>query len=243
MNFSKLATTFTKVKPRPRCAAIIVAAGNSSRMNGTDKLTAALGGKPVLLRAIQAFQDCRCIDEIVVVVQQERITGVDALCRANDLNKVTAIVAGGETRTESALAGLECTGKKIRLAAIHDGARPLITAEIIERTVHKAARTGAAAPAIPVKDTVKRAENGVVVETPPRENMVGIQTPQVFDRDFIEGALYQAQEQGIPLTDDCSAAERLGMKVHLTEGSEENLKITTPLDLALANLIWEGRQS
>lgn len=243
MNISKLITTFSNIKSRPRCAAIIVAAGNSTRMGGIDKLSASLGGKPVLLRTLQAFQDCKCIDEIIVVVQQERITGIDALCRANELDKVTAIVAGGETRTESVLAGLECTGKKIRLAAIHDGARPLVTKEIIERTVQKAAQTGAAAPAIPMKDTVKRAQKGVVVETPPREDMVGIQTPQIFDRDFIEGALFHALEQGIPLTDDCSAAEQLGMKVHLTEGNEENLKITTPLDLTLANLIWEEKRT
>lgn len=242
MNISKILSTFSKVK-RPYCAAVVVAAGSSARMGGVDKLSAPLGGKPVLLRTLQVFQDCPCIDEIVVVVQQDRITATDALCRANDLTKVTAIVTGGETRTESVLAGLESTGKKTRLAAIHDGARPLVTREIIERTVHKAAQTGAAAPAIPLKDTVKRVRNRVVAETPPREDMVGIQTPQVFDRDFIEGALFQAIEQGILLTDDCSAAERLGMAVHLTEGSEENLKITTPLDLALANLIWEGRQS
>ena len=211
-------------------------------MGGTDKLSASLGGKPVLLRTLQVFQDCPCIDEIVVVVRQERIIGADALCRANDLDKVSAIVAGGETRAESVLAGLESANKKARLAAIHDGARPLVTREIIERTVHKAAQVGAAAPAIPLKDTIKRVGKGVVVETPPREELVGIQTPQVFDKDFIEGALFQALEQGILLTDDCSAAERLGMAVHLTEGSEKNVKITTPLDLALANLIWEERQ-
>ncbi|MCI8843568.1 MAG: 2-C-methyl-D-erythritol 4-phosphate cytidylyltransferase [Oscillospiraceae bacterium] len=241
MNLSKLAGALVKAK-RPYCTAVIVAAGSSSRMGGTDKLSASLGGKPVLLRTLQVFQDCPCIDEIVVVVRQERIIGADALCRANDLDKVSAIVAGGETRAESVLAGLESANKKARLAAIHDGARPLVTREIIERTVHKAAQVGAAAPAIPLKDTIKRVGKGVVVETPPREELVGIQTPQVFDKDFIEGALFQALEQGILLTDDCSAAERLGMAVHLTEGSEKNVKITTPLDLALANLIWEERQ-
>ena len=177
MNLSKLAGALVKAK-RPYCTAVIVAAGSSSRMGGTDKLSASLGGKPVLLRTLQVFPACPCIDEIVVVV----------------------------------------------------------------RTVHKAAQVGAAAPAIPLKDTIKRVGKGVVVETPPREELVGIQTPQVFDKDFIEGALFQALEQGILLTDDCSAAERLGMAVHLTEGSEKNVKITTPLDLALANLIWEERQ-
>lgn len=242
MDFGNLAKSLSKAK-RPCCAAIIVAAGNATRMGGIDKLMADLGGKPVLLRTLQVFQDCKCIDEIVVVVQPERIRGVDSLCRANDLDKVTAIVAGGETRAESVLAGLESVGKKVRLAAIHDGARPLVTAGIIENAVRKAAKTGAAAPGIPVKDTVKRVSEGVVVETPPRESMVGIQTPQVFDRDFIEGALFHAVEQEIALTDDCSAAELLGMKVHLTEGDEENLKITTPLDLQVANLIWKGRQA
>lgn len=242
MNLSKVADMLSHAK-RPYCTAVIVAAGSSSRMGGGDKLKADLGGKPVLLRTVQVFQDCKCIDEIVVVVRQERIIAVDALCRANELDKVRSIVAGGETRAESVLAGLESASKKTRLAAIHDGARPLVTEEIIERTVSKAARTGAAAPAIALKDTIKRVGKGVVVETPPREELVGIQTPQVFDKDLIEGALYQALEQGILLTDDCSAAERLGMAVHLTEGGEENIKITTPLDLALANLIWERRQA
>ena len=155
MNLSKLAGALVKAK-RPYCTAVIVAAGSSSRMGSTDKLSASLGGKPVLLRTLQVFQDCPCIDEIVVVVRQERIIGADALCRANDLDKVSAIVAGGETRAESVLAGLESANKKARLAAIHDGARPLVTREIIERTVHKAAQVGAASPHSRVNSAVRR---------------------------------------------------------------------------------------
>ncbi len=229
-------------KKRPHCAAVIVAAGKSSRMGGVDKLSAELGGKPVLLRTLQVFQRCKCIDEIVLVTRQERLLSLNALCQANELDKVRSIVAGGAARIDSVLAGIESVSAKAKLVAVHDGARPLVTEELIERTVAKAALTGAAAPAVHLKDTVKRVERGVILETPDRAGLAAIQTPQVFDRDLIEGALYQAKEQELALTDDCAAVERLGMKVHLTEGSDENLKLTTPIDLLLAELIWKERQ-
>lgn len=226
---------------RARCAAVIVAAGGSSRMGGVDKLMADLGGKPVLLRTLRVFQDCGEIDEIVVVTRQERLVAVDSLCRANDLDKVTAIVAGGETRVESVLAGLESISKKMRLAAIHDGARPLVTERIVTDAVRKARLTGAAAPAVAVKDTIKQAEKGVITATPDRAGLAAVQTPQVFDADLLLGALYKVLEDEAEVTDDCAAVERLGMKVHLTEGSDENIKITTPRDLKLANLIFGER--
>jgi len=227
---------------RPRCAAVIVAAGSSRRMGGEDKLWAGLGGKPVLLRTLQAFSLASCVDEIVVVVRQERLLAVDSLARANELDKVRSIVAGGEERIDSVLAGLEALGTKTRLAAIHDGARPLVTPELIDRTVKLAAKTGAAAPAVPVKDTVKLAEHGVVVSTPARESLWAVQTPQVFDADLLLGALFQAKQDEAAVTDDCTAVERIGMKVHLTEGDDENFKITTPIDLLAARAVWEARQ-
>ncbi len=240
MDIGQIVRAWTRQK-RPRCAAVIVAAGSSSRMGGTDKLAADLGGKPVLLRTLRVFQDCACVDEIVLVARQERLLALDSLCRANELDKVRAIVAGGEERIDSVLAGLECVSAKAKLAAIHDGARPLVTPALVEQAVRKAGETGAAAPAVKLKDTVKFVERGVILETADRESLVGIQTPQVFDRDLIEGALFEAKQEGLNLTDDCAAVERLGMKVHLTEGSDENIKITTPMDLLLATLIYQER--
>ncbi len=223
-------------KKRPYTAAVIVAAGGSSRM-GADKLSADLGGKPVLLWSLRAFNACKAIDEIVVVTRQEKLLAVDSLCRANELDKVRSIVAGGEERIDSVLAGLESTGKKTRLVAVHDGARPFVSDAVITAAVKKAKSTGAAAPAVRLKDTVKRVANGVVVETPDRNAMIAIQTPQVFDSDLLLGALYKVKEDGAGVTDDCAAVERLGMKVHITEGDERNFKLTTPLDLALARLL------
>lgn len=223
-------------KKRPHTTAVIVAAGDSSRM-GSDKLSADLGGKPVLFWSLRAFNACGAIDEIVVVTRQEKLLAIDSLCRANELDKVRSIVAGGQERIDSVLAGLESVSSKTRLVAVHDGARPFVSDALITAAVKKAKNTGAAAPAIRVKDTVKRVANGVVVETPDRNAMIAIQTPQVFDSDLLLGALYKVKEDEAQITDDCMAVERLGMKVHITEGDERNFKLTTPLDLALARLL------
>ena len=140
------------------------------------------------------------------------------------------------------MAGLDAVSPNTQLVAVHDGARPLVSGDVLERTLHKAAKFGAAAPAIPVKDTIKVSRNGAVDDTPDRSRLYAVQTPQVFDFDLLRGAMQHAVERGDELTDDCSAVEALGMKVQLTQGSEENIKITTPLDLHLADLILKGRR-
>lgn len=226
---------------RPRCAAVIVAAGSATRMNGIDKMMAELNGEPVILRTLRTFHACACIDEIVVVTREDLILPINELCREHALDKVASVILGGEERSSSVMAGLDCVHDSVDLVAIHDGARPLVTAELIESVVAKAARTGAAAPAIPMKDTVKVARKGVIEATPDRSSLVAVQTPQVFDVDLVRGALYKAEQEGISVTDDCSAVERIGMKVHLTEGSDENLKITTPIDMILAKSVLDGR--
>ena len=229
-------------RSRPRCAAVIVAAGSATRMNGIDKMMADLGGEPVILRTLRTFQGCGCIDEIVVVTREDLVLPVNALCRTHGLDKVRCVILGGDERSGSVMAGLDCVANRTDLVAIHDGARPLVTEEIIEKTVRKAAETGAAAPAVPMKDTVKVARRGVIEATPDRSSLVAVQTPQVFDVDLVRGALYKAEQEGITVTDDCSAVERMGMKVHLTEGSDENMQITTPIDMILAKSILDGRR-
>lgn len=226
---------------RPRCTAVIVAAGSATRMNGVDKMMAELCGEPVLLRTLRTFHRCRAIDEIVVVTREDLLLPVNELCRAHGLDKVRSVIVGGEERSDSVMAGLDCAAGRSALVAIHDGARPLVSEEIIERTIAKAAQTGAAAPAVPMKDTVKVARKGVIMATPDRSSLVAVQTPQVFDVDLVRAALYKAEQEGIRLTDDCSAVERLGMKIHLTEGSDENIKITTPIDMILAKSILDRR--
>ena len=139
------------------------------------------------------------------------------------------------------LAGVREAKPDTELIVIHDGARPLVTEEIIEEAILKAAQCGAAAPAVPVKDTIKQAVHGVVTATPKRSELFAVQTPQVFEQGLIEGALEKAVADGIELTDDCSAVERLGMSVALTVGSYENITLTTPSDIAVAVAILEGR--
>ena len=150
------------------------------------------------------------------------------------------MVAGGKTRQESVTLGLNALSEKMQLAAIHDGARPLVTWQLIDRVVRAANTYGAAAPAIPVKDTIKGVSGGLVESTPDRAKLRAVQTPQVFDFDLLRGALKQAE--GESLTDDCAAVERMGMKVKIVEGAEENIKITTPMDLKIAEMLLEGTQ-
>ena len=224
---------------RSYCAAVIVAAGTSSRMGGTNKILTVLENLPVICRTVDVFDKCAMIDEIIVVTQQELLEKVSRYLKAYD--KMRMVVAGGETRTDSVMAGLAAVSDRAQLVAVHDGARPLVTDEVICRAVSKAKKFGAAAPAVRVKDTIKVSTDGAVEETPDRSKLYAVQTPQVFDRDLLAAALQNAKEQEIAITDDCSAVEALGMPVQLTDGDEENLKITTPLDLELAALILRRR--
>ena len=221
------------------CTAILVAAGSSERMGGQDKVLAELGGMTVLERSALALEQSDRIHEIVVVARAECMEEVSKLLHDRGLTKITMVVPGGKTRVESVQAGLENVSKKTVLVAIHDAARPLVSQRIINETVAMAIKTRVSAPAIPVKDTIKVAKSGVVTDTPDRSTLFAVQTPQVFDLDLLRAAHKKAEKKGIAMTDDCMAAEELGLKVFLTQGDETNLKITTPLDLSLAALILE----
>lgn len=239
MNLTKLSRFGRKVLPLKKCGAVIVAAGSASRMGGIDKVMAPLGGEPMIVRTVRAFQQCDAIAEIVIVTRPDLIRSIGALCAGMD--KVTAVVAGGKSRQESVGLGLNTLSAGIELAAVHDGARPLITDAVIDRTVRAANTYGAAAPAVPVKDTVKVVRSGLVAETPDRATLRAVQTPQAFDFDLLRGALKKAQEDGAAVTDDCSAVERLGMSVKIVEGDERNLKVTTPMDLKIAEMLLEEK--
>ena len=219
------------------CGAVIVAAGSASRMGGIDKVMAQLDGEPMVVKSVRAFQECDAIREIVVVTRPDLIVAIRDLCSGFD--KVTAVVAGGKDRPASVSNGLAALSEKVKLAAIHDGARPLISWQVIDRAVRAANTYGAAAPAIPVKDTIKVVQGGIVKETPERKNLYAVQTPQVFDFDLLRGALKKAVLDKAEITDDCSAVERMGMSVKIVEGDERNLKITTPIDLTIAKMLLE----
>lgn len=222
------------------CGAVIVAAGNASRMEGIDKALALLGGEPVIVQTVKAFQSCPAIEEIVIVTRQDLLEKMVEL--TEDFPKVKAVVVGGADRTQSVLCGLQALSEKVQLAAIHDGARPLITPDLITKTVSAADFHGAAAPAIPVKDTIKTVQNHWVYGTPDRSSLRAVQTPQVFYLPDLLTALYTGISQGAAFTDDCSALERMGIPVYLVDGQESNIKITTPMDLKVAQLLWEERQ-
>ena len=237
MDISKFTKALRRIKGPAYCGAVIVAAGSASRMGGIDKVMAPLGEEPMILRTIRTFQQCDCIQEIVVVTREDLILPIRNLSAGMD--KVKAIVTGGESRQASVALGLSALSDKAKLVAVHDGARPLVTWQVIDRVVRAAHTYGAAAPAVEVKDTIKVAQGGVVQETLDRSALRAVQTPQVFDCDLLRGALKKAKEEGAAVTDDCSAVERLGMSVKLVEGDEKNLKITTPLDLAVAKMLLE----
>lgn len=226
----------------PKCVAVVPAAGSSTRM-GEDKLFLPLNGVPVLIRTLKALEGCPSIDSILVVTRKDLLVPVSQLCKDAGLTKVTKVLVGGATRTESVLKGVREVSAETLLVAIHDGARPLVTTEVVEAAIARAVDAGAAAPAVAVKDTIKRAEGGKVLETPPRETLFAVQTPQVFETGLILGALEKAMEDDVSLTDDCAAVERLGMSVWLTEGSYENIKLTTPEDLAVAEGILARREN
>ena len=237
MNISKFTKPARKLLPLRRCGAVIVAAGSASRMGGIDKVMAELKGEPMIVHTVRAFQTCDAISEIVIVTREDLILPITRL--TNGFDKVTAVVLGGSSRQESVALGMNALSDKCELAAIQDGARPLVTWQLIDRVVRAAHSYHAAIPVIPVKDTIKVCNSALVVSTPDRATLRAVQTPQVFDFDLLRGALKKAAEDGAEVTDDCSAVERLGMTVKTVEGDERNLKVTTPLDLKLAEMLME----
>ena len=237
MDVTKVTKPARKVVQPKYCGAVIVAAGNASRMDGIDKVMAPLQEAPVIVHTVRAFEQCDAIREIVVVTRQDLIVPISDLCHG--FSKLRAVVVGGKSREESVHLGLNALSKQVRLAAVQDGARPLVTWKLIDRVVRAASAFGAAVPAVAVKDTIKVAQGGFVKATPNRNALRAVQTPQVFDFDLLRGALKMAREQKWEITDDCSAVERMGVEVRVVPGDERNIKITTPMDLKIARLLLE----
>lgn len=243
MNTSKYVNPVTKVARQllnlklKRCGAVIVAAGSATRMGGLDKILEDVAGEPMICRTVRAFEACDAVSEIVIVTRSELIPRVSSLCAG--FEKVKMVVAGGKDRAESVHLGMNALSDKVKLAAIHDGARPLVTWQLIDRVVRAANSFGAAVPAVPVKDTIKVTNGGIVKTTPDRKTLCAVQTPQVFDFDMLRGALKKVRMDGTAITDDSSAIEMMGMSVKVVEGDERNIKVTTPMDLAIVRLLAE----
>jgi 2-C-methyl-D-erythritol 4-phosphate cytidylyltransferase len=208
-------------------------------MNGIDKVFAQLGGKPVLLRVIDAFKKCDSISQIIVVVSKANLAKCRELIAGNKYAKQFEVCAGGKRRQDSVAAGLKKL-KDCDWVVVHDGARPLVTKALIEDGLEAAKETGAAAAAVPVTDTVKVAgDDRIVRQTPPRQNLWAVQTPQVFLVGLISKAYQKAAGE---VTDDASLVEQLGNKVKLYMGSYDNIKITNSSDLLIAEALLENRK-
>lgn len=219
------------------CSVIVPAAGKASRMEGIDKILVEIAGKPILAYSLETLNDCPLVDEIILVTREDMIVDLGKLCQEFAITKASKVLVGGAERRDSVLIGVREAREDADLIAIHDGARPFLSTKVLETVLAEGRRTGAAVPAIAVTDTIKRANHCLVEKTLQREKLWAVQTPQVFHADLIKPALEQAVAENISLTDDCAAVERLGMKVTLTEGAVENLKVTTPLDLLFAEAI------
>lgn len=225
-----------------QAAVVIVAAGSSRRMGGYDKLWMPLAGRLTLARTIDVFATSPLVSTIVLVLTPERIADAEALCSHEDWPRIGGLVTGGVRRQDSVRAGLDHLAVNMpetRWVMIHDGARPLVTHAILEAGLQVAQEQQAAVAAVPVKDTIKQVQAGIIQATPERSQLWAVQTPQVFAFHLI----YQAHRSELATaeaTDDASLLERLGHPVAIFPGSYTNLKITTQEDLLIAEALIQG---
>lgn len=224
-------------------SAIIVAAGGSVRMGIADsKQFIPLLSRPAIEYTLKAFQNCHLIKEIVVVSREQDKQRIKDIALENNFSKVNAIVNGGASRAESVRNGVKATDEKAKYYAIHDGARPLITVEEIERVVEAAFETGAATLGTSVTDTIKIVDGFNKIEsTPLRSQLRAVQTPQVFECELYKFALENAGDNMINYTDDCSLIENMGGEIEVVKGNVENIKLTTPIDIIIAESILKSR--
>jgi len=222
---------------------IIVAAGRGERMGyPVNKVYLPLGGRPLILYSLDVFESSS-LDGYIVVAHPEEVRFCETLFAFGDYRKLLAVVPGGKTRQESVAAGLEALPSDCELVAVHDGARPLLSLQVFEGALEQAHRSGAVVVGVRVKDTVKVVEErGRISATPDRNKIWLAQTPQIFRLEFLKKAYTEARKEGFVGTDDASLVERLGIVVEVYPGEEENIKVTTPADMELAELLLKKRQ-
>jgi 2-C-methyl-D-erythritol 4-phosphate cytidylyltransferase len=234
-------------------AAIIVAAGRSQRMGGVDKQMRTIAGVPVLVRTVAAFEACDDVGAIILVLNPDNMAAASAISQEYAWTKVRATVAGGERRQDSVGAGLAAMarlerpdGTRFEWVAVHDGARPLVTPALVSRGLEAAREVGAAVAATPATETVKMVDaSGTITSTPERSNLWIAQTPQIFRADVLTSAYRALEERGddAEATDCARLVEMLGRPVKVFEGERTNIKITTALDLLIAEAIVKSRES
>ncbi len=225
-------------------SAVVVAAGSGTRMGGdVTKQLAVVGGIPVVVRTLMQFEACEFVNEVIVVAREDEVSLYDEFIAEYGLTKLAKVVVGGDTRQKSVLNGFNAISDKSDIVAIHDGARCLVTPQMITDVLTAAAVHGCATAASRTKDTIKRAgANGYIAETLDRSEIWHAQTPQVFRADIYRAAAYVALEKGTVATDDNALVEAIGFKVKLVDCGYENIKLTTPDDLAIAEAILTLRE-
>lgn len=225
-------------------SAVIVAAGSSSRM-GFDKLFVELAGKPVIAHTLLNFQNCPDITEIIIVTQKNKISKFEDLKEQFHLSKISKIVEGGQQRQDSVYQGILATNANCLSVAIHDGARPLATPSLISKTLAAARQTGASVAAAKVVDTIKQTgeDSATIVKTIDREKLWTVHTPQVFRKELILKGYEEIFRRQLSVTDDTAALELIGHPVQLVDTGRANIKITTPEDLAIAEILLGKNKS
>lgn len=226
-------------------SAVILAAGQGERFGQANgkKQFCSIAGVPAVVRSLQVFQQSEFINEIILVTSEEDVSRCESYRTAYSLTKLVKILPGGADRQASAKIGFDAISEKSEFVAIHDGARCLVTPEIVKKTVRAAYEYGAAVAAEPTRDTVKQAtEQGIVEQSPDRKTIWLAKTPQVFLSDMYRAGVYMAVKDNVRATDDSMLVERLGFKVHLVDCGCENIKITLPMDTAIAEAILRARE-
>lgn len=221
-------------------SAIIACGGSSTRMNGINKQLLKLDSIPVCIRSMLAYEGIEQVSEIIVSAQEQDISVIEKLAENYKITKFKCAVKGGETRQQSVFAAFMQTDKSTRFIAVHDGARPLVDPEHIKKCIKDASVFGGAVLGVPVKDTVKLVDGGMIVDTLDRRKLYSIQTPQIFRRDIYVKGINFAQDNELDFTDDCQLAEAVGAKINLTVSDYRNIKITTPEDMAVAEVLLKS---
>ncbi len=218
-------------------SAILVCAGNASRMQGQNKILLPLGNTNVAGMSMLAFEKCERIAEIIVVARPCDHDALRETAKKCGITKLKTITSGGDTRQASVMKGLKEVSPETKLVAIHDGARPLVRTSHIEKTIRDAAVFGGATLGVPVKDTIKIVNDNIITDTPYRPSLYITQTPQIFKKEVYMKAVQFAVDHELDFTDDCQLAEAIGCKVYITDGDYTNIKITTPEDIEIAELL------
>ena len=229
------------MKKTPFTSAVIVAAGNATRMGlNTPKQLLVVGGRTVIEHTLSVFESCPLIDEIIVVTREQDIEEIRRVCAS--FTKLTAIVPGGKERCDSVMNGIAAADERAQFYAIHDGARMLITQAEVTGVLQTAYKHNAATLGTPVTDTIKAVDGMTIVSTPDRASLYAVQTPQVFEKTLYLRALQNAKKMQLKVTDDCSLVEALGEKVTIAPGKYTNIKLTTATDLLVAQAILHDRE-